>query len=197
MGSQQQIHLESQPAAESKPSATNHHPPKEKSNLPPPTSQSSPNPPAAQPVAATKLQKSHLQLFLMCISGSGFRVETQDVLPREKSCLELKTEELKFEFEISFKSNSSLLHQQNPKNSKNNNDPSAGSPTETLLRLLLPLDDGVQTSSRDDVQGGTKSHPNNPISIPGLHRSVQSVEATGGVYKGQGRNRRWLMTNAY
>src|SRR5271156_5241107 len=29
------------------------------------------------------------------------------------------------------------------------NDPSAGSPTETLLRLLLPLNDKVQWTSRD------------------------------------------------
>ena len=34
-----------------------------------------------------------------------------------------------------------------------NNDPSAGSPTETLLRLLLPLNDKVQWTSRD-VTGG-------------------------------------------
>ncbi|CAL9118629.1 unnamed protein product, partial [Musa acuminata var. zebrina] len=33
------------------------------------------------------------------------------------------------------------------------NDPSAGSPTETLLRLLLPLNDKVQWTSRD-VAGG-------------------------------------------
>ncbi|KAI3476778.1 hypothetical protein L1887_61651 [Cichorium endivia] len=33
------------------------------------------------------------------------------------------------------------------------NDPSAGSPTETLLRLLLPLNDKVQWNSRD-VAGG-------------------------------------------
>ena len=33
------------------------------------------------------------------------------------------------------------------------NDPSAGSPTETLLRLLLPLNDKVQWTSRD-VEGG-------------------------------------------
>ncbi|PHT25068.1 hypothetical protein CQW23_35285 [Capsicum baccatum] len=31
------------------------------------------------------------------------------------------------------------------------NDPSAGSPTETLLRLLLPLNDKVQWTSRDIV----------------------------------------------
>ena len=30
-----------------------------------------------------------------------------------------------------------------------------------------------------------------------LHRIIQSVGATGGVYKGQGRNRRELMTRAY
>ena len=35
----------------------------------------------------------------------------------------------------------------------NDNDPSAGSPTETLLRLLLPLNDKVQWTSRD-VGGG-------------------------------------------
>ena len=32
------------------------------------------------------------------------------------------------------------------------NDPSAGSPTETLLRLLLPLGDKVYLSSRNTVQ---------------------------------------------
>jgi hypothetical protein len=30
-----------------------------------------------------------------------------------------------------------------------------------------------------------------------LHRIIQSVGATGGVYKGQGRNQRELMTHAY
>ena len=30
-----------------------------------------------------------------------------------------------------------------------------------------------------------------------LHRTIQSVGATGGVYKGQGRNQRKLMTCAY
>ncbi|KAK9080929.1 hypothetical protein Syun_031895 [Stephania yunnanensis] len=34
-----------------------------------------------------------------------------------------------------------------------NNDPSAGSPTETLLRLLLPLNDKVRWTSRDVVGG--------------------------------------------
>ena len=72
------------------------------------------------------------------------------------------------------------------------NDPSAGSPTETLLRLLLPLHDKVQWTSRD-VAGGEP--PTSPRSE--LHRTIQSVGATGGVYKGQGRSQRELMTRAY
>ena len=39
------------------------------------------------------------------------------------------------------------------------NDPSAGSPTETLLRLLLPLNDKVQRTSRDVAGGGPPSSP--------------------------------------
>ena len=35
------------------------------------------------------------------------------------------------------------------------------------------------------------------ISIQRFHRTIQSVAATGGVYKGQGRNQRKLMTYAY
>ena len=31
------------------------------------------------------------------------------------------------------------------------NDPSAGSPTETLLRLLLPLDDKVYSTSKNEL----------------------------------------------
>ena len=30
-----------------------------------------------------------------------------------------------------------------------------------------------------------------------VHRITQSIEATGGVYKGQGRNQRQLLTHAY
>ena len=37
------------------------------------------------------------------------------------------------------------------------NDPSAGSPTETLLRLHLPLNDKVQTSSRDESENSPQS----------------------------------------
>ena len=33
--------------------------------------------------------------------------------------------------------------------------------------------------------------------LPTFHRIIQSVGATGGVYKGQGRNQRELMTHAY
>ena len=38
-----------------------------------------------------------------------------------------------------------------------------------------------------------------PVSalIRTLHRIIQLVGATGGVYKGQGRNQRELMTHAY
>ena len=71
------------------------------------------------------------------------------------------------------------------------NDPSAGSPTETLLRLLLPL----------DAQLPSTFHLPKPELAEQAVRSsqqvVQSVGATGGVYKGQGRNRRELMTRVY
>lgn len=39
------------------------------------------------------------------------------------------------------------------------NDPSAGSPTETLLRLLLPLNDKVQWTSRDVVGSEPPTSP--------------------------------------
>ena len=69
------------------------------------------------------------------------------------------------------------------------NDPSAGSPTETLLRLLLPLSDKVYLTfhaSLEDMRSpeGSPDHS-------------KSVGATGGVYKGQGRNQHKLMTYAY
>ena len=41
----------------------------------------------------------------------------------------------------------------------NVNDPSAGSPTETLLRLLLPLNDKVQWNSRDVAGGEPPTSP--------------------------------------
>ena len=63
------------------------------------------------------------------------------------------------------------------------NDPFAGSPTKTLLRLLLPLSAPVRTSFRR-----TRSHPRGGEQTPvqGSHLRTQSVVATGGVYKGQG-----------
>ena len=70
------------------------------------------------------------------------------------------------------------------------NDPSAGSPTETLLRLHLPLDDKIYTTS-------LQPRPREWLKIQSVHRIIQSVGATGGVYKGQGRNQRKLMTCIY
>ena len=42
---------------------------------------------------------------------------------------------------------------------KTGNDPSAGSPTETLLRLLLPLNDKVWTASRSIADGEPAASP--------------------------------------
>ena len=69
------------------------------------------------------------------------------------------------------------------------NDPSAGSPTETLLRLLLPLSDMVYLIFRTE-HGAPRSPKGSPD-------HSKSVGATGGVYKGQGLNQRGLMTRAY
>ena len=71
------------------------------------------------------------------------------------------------------------------------NDPSAGSPTETLLRLLLPLSDKVHETSHRNSGEPEKT------AVRIIHRITQSVGATGGVYKGQGRNQHELMTRAY
>ena len=71
------------------------------------------------------------------------------------------------------------------------NDPSAGSPTETLLRLLLPLKDKVHKT----FHCGTWEPNNAAVQI--IHRIIQSVGATGGVYKGQGRNQHELKTRGY
>ena len=74
---------------------------------------------------------------------------------------------------------------------KFHNDPSAGSPTETLLRLLLPLSDKVHETFHCIVQ------ELNIATVQIIHRITQSVGATGGVYKGQGRNQHELMTRTY
>ena len=68
------------------------------------------------------------------------------------------------------------------------NDPSAGSPTDTLLRLLLPLSDKVYLTSREWLEA---------TAVQKVYRITQSVAATGGVYKGQGRNQYKLMTCTY
>ena len=70
-------------------------------------------------------------------------------------------------------------------------DPSAGSPTETLLRLLLPLSDKVHETFQ------RKNWKPEITSVRIIHRITQSVGATGGVYKGQGRNQRELMIRTY
>ena len=72
------------------------------------------------------------------------------------------------------------------------NDPSAGSPTETLLRLHLPLNGEVKKSSHQLAHNEASES-----TVPIFHRVIQSVGATGGVYKGQGRNQRELMTRIY
>ena len=54
----------------------------------------------------------------------------------------------------------------------NGNDPSAGSPTETLLRLLLPLNASVWSSSRKTVSVSQLNH--NPRTS--LKRSIGSSD---------------------
>ena len=66
------------------------------------------------------------------------------------------------------------------------NDPSAGSPTKTLLRLLLPLGNRVRPPF-DAAKGVSKR----------LARPPESVVATGGVNKGQVRIRRTLVPCNY
>ena len=70
------------------------------------------------------------------------------------------------------------------------NDPSAGSPTDTVLRLDQTTEDWVYKTSQVETISS-----NNSIRI--IHRIIQSIDATGGVYKGQGRNQHKLMTYAY
>ena len=74
---------------------------------------------------------------------------------------------------------------------KRANDPSAGSPTETLLRLLLPLSVKIHQTFHNNIQELKDA------AVRIIHRDTQSVGATGGVYKGQGRNQHELMTRTY
>ena len=64
----------------------------------------------------------------------------------------------------------------------NSNDPSAGSPTDALLRLLFPLDHTVRLSFHTEYTQRC-AH----VSSPSNSQRSPSVRATGGVYKGQGR----------
>jgi hypothetical protein len=70
------------------------------------------------------------------------------------------------------------------------NDPSAGSPTDTVLRLDQTTEDWVYKTSQAEIIS-------NNSSIRIIHRIIQSIDATGGVYKGQGRNQHKIMTYAY
>lgn len=79
------------------------------------------------------------------------------------------------------------------------NDPAAGSPTATLLRLLLPL-----AAEHHPISAWSRgSDRPEPAPTPDPHGppdgSIQppSVATTGGVYKWQGHNRCRLMTDAY
>ena len=70
------------------------------------------------------------------------------------------------------------------------NDPRSGSPNRTLLRLL-------PGSSHCDQYGfhGRRVAPTAAVST--LLETTQSRAATGGVYKGQGRNQNVLITHTY
>ena len=57
---------------------------------------------------------------------------------------------------------------------KTDNDPSAGSPTETLLRLLLSPSDQVRASSRPTVPALARQTETNPR--PSLNRSIDSSD---------------------
>ena len=72
------------------------------------------------------------------------------------------------------------------------NDPSAGSPTDTVLRLLHPLDDKAHNTSFRSAMWNMATSK-----VRVICRVIQSVEATGGVYKGQGRNQHKVMTCPY
>ena len=70
------------------------------------------------------------------------------------------------------------------------NDPAAGSPTATLLRLLHPL-----ASEHWANLLGKQCYL--PVLAPETSILTSSVATTGGVYKWQGHNRYGLMNHAY
>ena len=79
--------------------------------------------------------------------------------------------------------------------------------------MLYPHHDGVSQdypglSAKEKLAGSvsvTRVRPRTSkgitavqkVRLRGFHRTIQSVGATGGVYKGQGRNQRELITRAY
>ncbi len=67
--------------------------------------------------------------------------------------------------------------------SKHINDPIAGSPTITLLRLFLPPIQSIRSNSL--------------LQILATHNQYQSEETTGGVYKRQGRIQHAILEHAY
>ncbi len=67
------------------------------------------------------------------------------------------------------------------------NDPSAGSPTDALLRLLFPLDHTVRLSFLAYILCISWEIRKKYINSPSNSQRSPSVRATGGVYKGQGR----------
>ncbi len=76
------------------------------------------------------------------------------------------------------------------------NDPSAGSPTETLLRLHLPLNVKVY-SSLCLFQLLFQTIYFIKINTPKTSPQNSSVDATGGVYKGQGCIQCKMLTCVY
>ena len=80
---------------------------------------------------------------------------------------------------------------QSPKRADFGNDPAAGSPTATLLRLLLPL------AEKYCLDSERKKRKPVTYNLPQALSHSQSVATTGGVYKWQGRNQCKLMTCAY
>ena len=74
------------------------------------------------------------------------------------------------------------------------NDPSAGSPMETLLQLLLPLNDQVRPSFATHLATDKSAGPGG---VQGPHLTIQLIVVTGGVYKGQGHNQHELVTHTY
>ncbi|PHT26691.1 hypothetical protein CQW23_33698 [Capsicum baccatum] len=60
------------------------------------------------------------------------------------------------------------------------NDPSAGSPTETLLRLLLPLNDKVQWTSRDVTGSESPTSPQSEHFTESFNRSERRAVCTKG-----------------